>query len=195
VIAAGNLDEHRNTIRAGNSPLVCFSRGKFHPSKQQGVKETGMDSTLKQQIQADLKLAMRDNDERRKVAIRQVIALIKNAEVEARTDGRGGVLSDADILALIRREIKQHEESLLEARTVGRDDLVAEQSAELEILRAYLPRQMSREEIAEIAKQVMAEVGATSLKQQGEVMKALLPRVKDRAEGRLVSEVVRELLQ
>lgn len=153
-----------------------------------------MESTLKQQIQADLKLAMRDNDERRKVAIRQIVALIKNAEVEARTDGRGGVLSDADILALIRREIKQHEESLLEARNAGRDDLAAEQSAELEILRAYLPRQMSREEIVEIAKQVVAEVGATSPKQQGEVMKALLPRVKDRADGRLVSEIVRELL-
>ncbi|MGQ9815306.1 MAG: GatB/YqeY domain-containing protein, partial [Candidatus Roseilinea sp.] len=87
-----------------------------------------MESALKQQIQNDLKLAMRDNDERRKVAIRQVIALIKNAEVEARTDGRGGALSDADILALIRREIKQHEESLMEARNAGREDLAAEQT-------------------------------------------------------------------
>jgi uncharacterized protein YqeY len=154
-----------------------------------------MESALKQQIQNDLKRAMRDNDERRKIAIRQVAALIKNAEVEARTDGRGGVLSDEDILALIRREIKQHEESLLEARNAGRDDLAAEQTAELEILRAYLPRQMSRDEIAEMARQVIAEVGATSLKQQGEVMKALLPRLKDRAEGRLVSEIVRDLLK
>ncbi len=154
-----------------------------------------MESTLKQQIQTDLKLAMRENDERRKVAIRQVIALIKNAEVEARADGRGGVLSDADILALIRREIKQHEESLLEARNAGRKDLEAEQAAELEILRSYLPRQMSREEIAEVARQVIAEVGATSLKQQGDVMKVLLPRIKDRADGRLVSEIVRDLLK
>jgi len=154
-----------------------------------------MESALKQQIQNDLKRAMRDNDERRKIAIRQIVALIKNAEVEARTDGRGGVLSDEDILALIRREIKQHEESLLEARNAGRDDLAAEQTAELEILRAYLPRQMSRDEIAEMARQVIAEVGATSLKQQGEVMKALLPRLKDRAEGRLVSEIVRDLLK
>ncbi len=154
-----------------------------------------MESALKQQIQNDLKRAMRDNDERRKIAIRQIVALIKNAEVEARTDGRGGVLSDEDILALIRREIKQHEESLLEARNAGRDDLAAEQTAELEILRAYLPRQMSRDEIAEMARQVIAEVGATSLKQQGEVMKALLPRRKDRAEGRLVSEIVRDLLK
>ena len=154
-----------------------------------------MDSALKQQIQADLKSAMRDNDERRKVAVRQIVALIKNAEVEARTDGRGGVLSDADILALIRREIKQHEESLLEASNVGRSDLVATQTAELDILRSYLPKQMSREEITGLAQQVIAEVGATSPKQQGEVMKTLLPRVKDRADGKLVSEVVRELLK
>lgn len=154
-----------------------------------------MESALKQQIQNDLKAAMRENDERRKVAIRQIVALIRNAEVEARTDGRGGVLSDADILALIRREIKQHEESLLEARNAGRDELAAEQVAELDILRAYLPRQMSRDEITEIARQVVAELGATSLKQQGDVMKVLLPRVKDRADGRLVSEIVRDLLK
>ena len=157
--------------------------------------ENGMDSPLKQQIQADLKMAMRENDERRKVAVRQVVALIKNAEVEARTDGRGGVLSDADILGLNRREIKQHEESLLEASNVGRADLVAIQTAELNILRSYLPQQMSRDEITGVARQVIAEIGATSPKQQGEVMKTLLPRVKDRADGKLVSEVVRDLLK
>ena len=154
-----------------------------------------MDAPLKQRIQEDLKAAMRAGDERRKGAIRLVVALIKNAEVDARTDGRGGQLSDADILALIRKEIKQHEESLLEARNAGRDDLAAEQTAELDVLKLYLPRQMSREEIAEAARQAIAEVKATSPKQQGEVMKVLLPRVKDAADGRTVNEVVRELLK
>ncbi len=154
-----------------------------------------MDAPLKQRIQDDLKAAMRAGDERRKGAIRLVVALIKNAEVDARTDGRGGALSDADILALIRKEIKQHEESLLEARNVGRDDLAAEQTAELDTLRSYLPRQMTREEIAEAARQVIAEVKATSPKQQGEVMKVLLPRIKDAADGKTVSEVVRDLLK
>ena len=105
------------------------------------------------------------------------------------------MLSDADILALIRREIKQHEESLLEAKNAGREDLVAQQTTELGLLRAYLPAQMSREQIAEIARQVIAEVGAKSPKQQGEVMKALLPKVKDSADGKLVNEVVRDLLK
>jgi len=154
-----------------------------------------MDLTLRQRLQNDLKDAMRDGNERKKVVVRLLMANIRNAEVDARTDGRGGVVSESDMLALVRREIKQHEESLAEARGAGREDLVAEQSAELDVLRSYLPRQMSREQITEIARQTIAEVKATSPKQQGEVMKALLPRVKDMADGKLVSDVVRELLK
>jgi uncharacterized protein YqeY len=153
-----------------------------------------MDLSLKQQLQNDLKDAMRDNDTRRKTVVRLLIAGIRNAEVDARTDGRGGVLSESDIQSLIRREIKQHEESLAEARKAGREDLAVEQNAELDILKSYLPKQLSREQIAELAKQTIAEVNATSPKQQGEVMKALLPKVKDTADGKLVNEVVRELL-
>jgi uncharacterized protein len=154
-----------------------------------------MDLSIKQRLQNDLKDAMRANDERRKIVVRLLMAGIRNAEVDARTDGRGGVLSEGDMLALVRREIKQHEESLTEARGAGRADLVAEQSAELELLKAYLPQQLSREQITELAKQTIAEVKAASPKQQGEVMKALLPKVKDQADGKLVSEVVRELLR
>jgi uncharacterized protein len=153
------------------------------------------DAPLKQRIQSDLKDAMRSNDERRKIVLRLLMAAIRNTEVDARTDGRGGVLSEADVLALVRREIKQHEESLAEARKASRADLEAEQSAELDSLKSYLPRQLSREQIAELARQTIAEVQATSPKQQGEVMKALLPKVKDQADGKLVSEVVRELLK
>lgn len=154
-----------------------------------------MDVSIKQRLQNDLKEAMRDNDERRKIVVRLLIAGIRNAEVDARTDGRGGVVSESDMLALIRREVKQHEESLVEARNAGRADLVAEQTAELDILKSYLPQQLSREQIAELAKQTIADVKATSPKQQGDVMKALLPKVKDQADGKLVSEVVRELLR
>ena len=128
-------------------------------------------------------------------SVQLIVASVRNAEVDARTDGRGGVLSDADVMALIRREIKQHEESLAEASNAGRVDLVTEQNAELDILRSYLPKQLTREQITELARQVIAEVKATSPKQQGEVMKTLLPKVKDSADGKLVSEVVRELLK
>ena len=154
-----------------------------------------MDVPIKQRLQNDLKEAMRGNDERRKIVVRLLMAGIRNAEEDARTDGRGGVLSENDILALVRREVKQHEESLAEARNAGRDDLVAEQTAELALLKSYLPQQLSREQIAELARQTIAEVKATTPKQQGEVMKALLPKVKDQADGKLVNEVVRELLR
>jgi uncharacterized protein len=154
-----------------------------------------MDLTLKQRLQNDLKESMRSNDERRKIVVRLLMASIRNAEVDARTDGRGGVISESDALALVRREVKQHEESLAEASKAGRDDLVAEQTAELELLKVYLPKQLTREQIVELARQTIAEVKATSPKQQGEVMKALLPKVKDMADGKTISEVVRELLK
>ncbi|HEY3291338.1 MAG TPA: GatB/YqeY domain-containing protein [Anaerolineae bacterium] len=154
-----------------------------------------MDLTIRQRLQNDLKESMRENDERRKLVIRLIMASIRNAEVDARTDGRGGVVSDSDVMALIRREIKQHEESLAEALKANRADLEAEQTAELNLLKTYLPQQMTREQITEIARQVIAEVKATTPKQQGEVMKALLPKVKDQADSKLVSEVVRELLK
>lgn len=153
-----------------------------------------MESELKLRIQDELKAAMRSGSETRKTVLRLLVAQIKNAEVDARTDGRGGVLSDSDVLALVRREIKQHEESLLEAQRAGREDLVVQQQAELDILREFLPRQLSRDEIVELARQTIAEVNATSPKQQGVVMKALQPKVKDIADGKLVSEIVRELL-
>jgi len=153
-----------------------------------------MDAPLKTRILNDLKDAMRSGQETRKLVTRQINAMIKNEEVVARTDGRNGVLSDNDILVLVRREIKQHEESLLEARNSGRDDLVAEQEAELEVLRTYLPKQLSREEIEALAHQTIAEVGATTAKQHGAVMKALQPKVKDIADGKLVNDVVRALL-
>lgn len=154
-----------------------------------------MEVSLKQHLQDELKDAMRSRAEVKSRVLRFLVAAIKNEEVNARTDGRGGVLNDGEVLALVRREIKQHEESLLEAKNANRDDLAAEQTAELELLKVYLPKQLSRDEILVLAQAAVAEVGATSAKQQGLVMKALLPKVKDSADGKLVSEVVRELLK
>ncbi|MCW1967698.1 MAG: GatB/YqeY domain-containing protein [Anaerolineae bacterium] len=150
--------------------------------------------SLKAKILEDLKASMRSGNVVQRRVIGLINAAIKNEEINARVDARKGVLSDADIMMLIRREIKQHEESLLEAKNANRADLAAEQEEELVILRAYLPQQLSREQVTEIAKQVIAEVKATSPKQQGEVMKQLLARVKDQADGKMVSEIVRGLL-
>ena len=150
--------------------------------------------SLKAKILEDLKASMRSGNVVQRRVVGLINASIKNEEINARVDARAGVLSDADIMVLIRREIKQHEESLLEAKNAHRDDLVAEQEAELVVLRSYLPQQLSREQVTDIAKQVIAEVKATSPKQQGEVMKQLLARIKDQADGKMISEVVRGLL-
>lgn len=150
--------------------------------------------SLKAKILEDLKASMKSGNTLQRRVIGLINAAIKNEEINARVDARQGVLSDADILGLIRREIKQHEESLLEAKNANRADLATEQEAELVVLRAYLPQQLSREQVTDLAKQVIAEIKATSPKQQGEVMKQLLARVKDQADGKMVSEIVRNLL-
>lgn len=145
--------------------------------------------SLKQKLQDDLKQALRDHDNVRKSAIRLALAAITNAEVEKRRE-----LDDGEVLAILSREVKQRRESVEEFRKGGRADLVAQEEAELQILMAYLPAQLSREEIADRARQVIAEVGATGPAQMGEVMRRLMPTLRGQAEGRVVSEVVKELL-
>jgi uncharacterized protein len=154
-----------------------------------------MDAQLKSRVMNDLKDAMRSGDEKRKLITRQLNAMIKNEEVEARTDGRNGALTDNDILVLVRREIKQHDESILEAKNAGRQDLVDEGEAELVILREYLPKQLTRDEISALVTSTIAELGVSGAKAHGQVMKALQPKVKDIADGKLVNEVVRELMK
>jgi uncharacterized protein YqeY len=145
--------------------------------------------TLKQKLQDDLKQAIRDKDSTRKSTIRLALAAITNAEVE-----KGRELDDTQTLAILNRETRQRRESLEEYRKAGRADLVAQEEAELEILLSYMPAQMSRDEIADRARETIAEVGATGLAQMGDVMRRLMPELKGRADGRLISEVVRELL-
>ena len=102
-------------------------------------------------------------------------------------------MTDADILDLIRKEVKRRQEALEMMRNAGRLDLVAEETTELEILEAYLPAQMSEAEVRVLAQQVAEEIGASSLKDMGRVMGALMPRIQGRADGRMVNQVVRGL--
>jgi uncharacterized protein YqeY len=149
---------------------------------------------LREQLTDDLKEALRQKDTRRKSTIRSVIAAMKKAETELDASGQRVRLNDDDILVLIAKQAKIREESIVEYRRGGRDDLVAEEECELAILQAYLPRQLTREEIETEARQVIAEVGATSPGDLGKVMKPLMASLRGRADGRLVNEIVRELL-
>ncbi len=145
--------------------------------------------SLKEQLANDLKDAIRQRDESRKIAIRMTISAIKNAEIE-----RGAALSEADVLTLVSREAKQRRESIAEFEKADRRDLVEKERAELEVLQSYLPAQVSRDEIAEAAREVIAEVGAGSPRDKGKVMPVLIGRLAGRAEGREINEVVTELL-
>jgi uncharacterized protein YqeY len=144
---------------------------------------------MKNQLQQDLKTALRQGDDVRKRTLRMLLAAIKNAEIEAQSE-----LSQADILGIIQKEAKKRQETLAELAQLDRPDMVAAETAELEVLQGYLPKQLSRDEIVQIAQQAIADLGATSPKQMGQVMGNLMPQVKGRADGKLVSQVVRELL-
>jgi len=145
--------------------------------------------SLKDKLIEDLKQAMRQGDERRRSTIRLAMAAIKNAEIEKRRE-----LDEGELLAVIAKEARQRRESIAEFKRGGRQDLVDREKAELQVVLTYLPEQLSREKIESKARQTIEEVGATGLAQMGEVMRRLMPLMKGRADGQLVSQVVKELL-
>jgi hypothetical protein len=144
---------------------------------------------LKQKLSDDLKQAMRDGDKVRRSVIRLVMAAIKNAEI-----ARQATLNDTDILGVIAKEVRQRHESIEAFRQGNRQDLVAQEEAELAVLTEYLPQQMTREEIIAAARQVIAEVGAQGPSDKGKVMPKLIAQLKGRADGREINAVVTELL-
>jgi uncharacterized protein YqeY len=150
--------------------------------------------SLREQLSNDLKEAMRNRQETRKRTLRSVIAALKQAETELDASGQRRQLDDEDILALIAKQAKQRQESITEYQKASRQDLVDEEQAELEILEEYLPRQLTREEIETEARKVIAEVGASGPRDIGKVMRPLMDRLRGRADGREVNQVVRELL-
>lgn len=143
----------------------------------------------KEKINQALKDALRAGDVLRKNTLRMVAAAIKQAEVDGRKE-----LDEQAVLAILQKQVKSREETVESARQAGRADLVAEAEAEIEILRAFLPEPLSADELRALAQQVIAEVGASSLRDMGKVMGALLPRVAGRASSKEVSDVVRQLL-
>ena len=144
---------------------------------------------LKDRIQADLLEATRRQDVVTRETLRMLRSAIRYAEVE-----RGHQLDEAEIYEVIARQIRQRRESIAEFEKGGREDLAARERSELEVLERYLPAQLTREEIVELARQVIEEVGASGPRDVGVVIGRLMPRVKGRADGRLVNAVVQELL-
>ena len=144
---------------------------------------------IQEQLMIDLKNALRSKDELRKTTIRMALAALKNARVAKNAD-----LTENEMAVVLRKQVKQRQDSISDYQKGGRDDLVAQESAEIEILESYLPQMLDRDEIVSLAGQAIAETGASSPRQMGQVMRVLMPRVQGRADGRMVSEIVRELL-
>jgi len=145
---------------------------------------------LAERLNEDMKQAMRDGAKFRLSTIRLVRAAIKNQEIELRRP-----LDDSDTLSILSRELKQRRDSLLEFKNAGREDLVSNVSAEIEIISEYLPKQLNEEEIKAIVVQTMQETGASSKADMGKLMGALMPKVKGVADGKLVNGIVQQLLQ
>jgi len=147
------------------------------------------EANLEQKLTDDLKQAMSSGDKVRRSAIRLLLAAIGNAEI-----ARRAALDDADILGIIAKEVRQRHESIEAFKQGNRQDLIAQEEAELAILQEYLPQQISREEIVEAARRVIEEVGAQGPGDKGKVMPKLIAQLKGRADGREINAVVTELL-
>jgi uncharacterized protein YqeY len=148
-----------------------------------------MDFKMQDRLFSDLKQATKKGDKTRQSVIRLARAEIQNAE-----KAKGKPLDDPGVIEIISKEAKKRRESITEFRKADRQDLLAQEEAELAILLEYLPPQMSREEIVAAARNVIEELGAQGPGDKGRVMGKLMPQLKGRAEGSLASEVVSELL-
>ena len=145
--------------------------------------------TLIVQIEEDLTEAMRDRDTERRNALRLILASLRGAEKELLRP-----LSDEEELQVLQRERKKRLEAAEAFRAAGRDEQAQKEEAELEVLEAYMPEPLSEEELEEIVDDVIAEVGATSVRDLGRVMADVMPQVAGRADGSAVSQLVREKL-
>jgi len=150
--------------------------------------------SLKEQLRHDLKEALRAGSDKRKMVIRMALAEITTAEIEHGMQSGETELDEQEILAILQKQAKQRQETIEELEQVDRPDLLVKEREELTILEAYLPEQLSREEIADEARRVIEEIDATGMRDMGPVMGQLMSKLKGRADGHVVNEVVRELL-
>ena len=149
-----------------------------------------MEANIKQKLTNDLKQAMRSGDKIKTSVIRLLLADIQNAEIA----NRQAILGDQELFSIIAKEVRQHKESITAFQQGNRDDLVAQEEAEMAILQEYLPQQISREEIMTAARQVIGEIDAQGPGDKGRVMSQLIPQLKGKADGREVNEIVTGLL-
>ncbi|MFN2135352.1 MAG: GatB/YqeY domain-containing protein [Candidatus Promineifilaceae bacterium] len=148
--------------------------------------------SLKEQLRLDMADAMRSGDKEKRDTLRLLLSAVKQVEIDEQVDLEN---DDEAVLAVLNKQAKQRRESIDEYAAAGRADLVDEEKAQLVLIESYLPAQMDRYEITLLAQGVIEATGASGPKDTGMVMGQLMPKVKGKADGRLVNEVVRELLK
>ncbi len=144
---------------------------------------------LKEKLMDDLKMAMKDKDITRKNTVQMVRSAILQFEKDNLCE-----LDDDGILDVIAKELKKRRDVLPEYEKSGRDDLIEVLNKEIETLLAYLPKQLTKEELEAIVKEAIAEVGATSMKDMGKIMAAVMPKTRGRADGKMINQIVKESL-
>jgi len=145
---------------------------------------------LLETLNQDLKTAMKSGDDAGKRTLRSLKAAITRAQ----KDNDNKPLTDEEIVLVLQKQAKQRRDSIEAYQQAGRADLVAEEKAELEVIQRYLPQMMSEDEIRQAAQEVIAQVGATGPRDMGKVMGKLMPQLRGKADGRMVNQIVRELL-
>lgn len=140
-------------------------------------------------LKNDLHAAMKANDTLRKRVIRLLMSSIQLAE-----DAKGSKLDDSEFISIVQKEIKTKNDTIADAEKANRPEMVAEQKEEIKVIEAYLPKQLTEKELVQMAEEVIREVGATSLKDMGKVLKVLLPKLAGRATNQDASRVVKDCL-
>jgi len=144
---------------------------------------------LEEQLMEEMKQAMKTGDKARLSTIRMIRSSLKNKEIELRRR-----LEDEDVIKVIQGMVRKGEESLEQFRSGGRKDLVEKEQAEIEILKSFLPQPLSQEEMIKIIDETIRETQASSLKDLGKVMKAVMPRLGGKADGKVINQLVKERL-
>jgi uncharacterized protein YqeY len=166
---------------------------RLSPRRKPGAVPRKAISVLRDQINAGLKEAMKNGEKSRVSTLRMVNAAIKNADIEARGNGKDALADDA-LLPLLQKMIKQRQESVDLYRKGGREELAQQESEEIAIISSYLPRQMSDDEVGAAIAAVIAETGASGMKDMGRVIAALRERHAGQMDFGKVSPKVKELL-
>lgn len=145
--------------------------------------------SLKEKLADDLKSAMKEKN----VVRKNVVQMIRAGVLQIEKDNKV-TLDDDGVLEVIAKQLKQRRDSLPDYEKSGREDLIAELKAEMDVLMEYLPQQLTREELEVIVAQAVAATGATTLKDMGKIMAAVMPQTKGRADGKVINEIARALL-